>query len=373
MKIVQVSPFYKPHIGGVESHVAVISRELASRGHDVEIITSRYDKSLPKTEEIDGVNITRVKTVFTMFNTPVTPDMKRVVMNTKFDALHAHMPPPLTSFYTARACIEMNRPYVLTYHCDLEIPLFFGAAITSLYRRTLGKFTMSHAKKIVLHTESYAATSRQVWKYDTQIIPSAVDEVRFRPGLDGSDIQKRFGLEGKRVMLYIGRLVYHKGLKHLIDSLAHLPKDVVLLIVGKGPVREKLERYASEAGQKERVIFAGVVSFDELPLFYSACDVFVLPSTSRLEAFGLVSVEAMACQKPVLISNIPGVREVIDDGVEGLLIEPIDPKDIAQKASRILSDDSLAHKMGQNGRNRVEKEYTWTKVASRLEKLYKTL
>jgi glycosyltransferase involved in cell wall biosynthesis len=123
----------------------------------------------------------------------------------------------------------------------------------------------------------------------------------------------------------------------------------------------------------DRIIFTGKVSHHDLPRYFAACDVFVLPSISRLEAFGLVVLEAMASSKPVIISNIPGVMELVTDGEEGLLTEPMNVEDLAEKINILMADPKLRKSMGEKGREKVVREFTWDKVVSQIERTYESI
>jgi glycosyltransferase involved in cell wall biosynthesis len=112
MKIIQVAPYFQPHIGGVESHVLEISLELIRRGHDVEVFTSQYDTALPAEESIDGITVHRIKPLINIFTTPVTPKLRSELFNKSCDVVHAHIPPPFVEFFSARACNKTNKPLV---------------------------------------------------------------------------------------------------------------------------------------------------------------------------------------------------------------------------------------------------------------------
>jgi glycosyltransferase involved in cell wall biosynthesis len=222
-----------------------------------------------------------------------------------------------------------------------------------------------------VHTKTYGATSRILWNFDVSVIPSAVNPQRFTEHVDSHSVIAKYGLEGKKLVLFVGRIVPHKGLDYLIDSAEFTPPDICYLIVGRGEYLSTLRRKAREKDLEKRIFFAGKVPSKRLPSYYAASDVFVLPSISRLEAFGLVVLEAMASGKPVIISNIPGVTELITDGEEGMHVEPMDAKDLGDKINQILSDEDLRKKMGQRGREKVEREFSWDKVASQIEEVYR--
>ncbi len=178
MKIAQVAPFFHPHIGGVESHVLTLSQKLIQRGHDLTVYTSMH-RELPEKDSFQEVRIVRVKQLGNLFQTPITPDMKRILASGNFDIIHAHTPPPLTAYYAARSRRRSKTPFVITFHCDLELPKFIGKVATAIYHRTLGRYTFRRADKIIVHTKTYGATSRAIWESDPAVIPSAVNPERF--------------------------------------------------------------------------------------------------------------------------------------------------------------------------------------------------
>ena len=365
----QVSPYFHPHIGGVETHVMDLSKYLMKRGHEVLVITSNYAK-LPERETVMGIPVRRVKALSVKFSTPITPAMKKAVAEEKADIIHSHSPPPLQPYYAGKGSRISGTPHILTYHCDLEIPIPGGKYLVSLYRKTYGKRTISMADEVIATTESYASTSRDIWHRDIRVVPNAVDEKRFNPSVPGKKVREELGIDGNMV-LYVGRLVYHKGVEYLINSAKYV--DAKYVIVGTGPKEAELKRHARKVGVEDKVIFAGKVPYDRLPEYYAATDVFVLPSVSRLEAFGIVTMEAMATAKPVIVSDIPGVNEVIEDGVHGFLARPMDGRDISDKLNKVLKDESMMKEMGESGRKLVEERYTWARVVEMVEDVYRSV
>lgn len=369
MRIAQVCPYFHPHVGGVESHVLDIARELRLRGHDVAVLTSRHAR-LPREEEVEGIRVHRTPVLFTLFRSPVTPGLDRVLEGLPADLYHAHSPPPVTSYYAARAAGRTRVPLAVTYHCDLEIPGPLGPMVTGLYRRTLEAYTMARAAGIIATTQTYAATSRSLWKLDPAVIPNAVDARRFHPSVSGEGVRSRHAIgAGEPLVLFVGRLVRHKGIEYLLEALAHV--EARLLVAGAGDHEAPLRRMAAALGIQGRVTFAGRVPTKDLPAYFAAADVFVLPSISRLEAFGIAALEAMATGTPVVVSNVPGIREVIDDGREGLLAEPMNPEDLAAKVRRLLEDPERRRAMGAQGRRKVEKVFAVQRVVDRLETFYR--
>ena len=370
LRIAQVAPYLHPHVGGVESHVEGISAELARRGHEVEVVTSRLEGT-PPVERRHGYVIRRVAQRANLFTTPVTPRLGATLSaGGRWDLVHAHSPPPLSSYYAARWADRHRVPFVLTYHCDLEIPLPGGQAIVEVYRRTLGRATVRRAQAVVATTRTYAQTSRALWhRNDVDVVPNAVDERRFRPQGDGEAVRERHALGQRPVALFVGRLTHHKGIEEFIRSAAWTGPDVAHLVVGDGPRRASLEALARRV-DPERIVFAGRVDARDLPAYYRCASVGVLPSTSRLEAFGIAALECMASGRPVVVSDIPGVSEVLEPGSTGLVAEPLDPEDLAEKIRAVALDPELSGSMGKAARERVLEHFTLPRVVDRLLEVY---
>ena len=175
------------------------------------------------------------------------------------------------------------------------------------------------------------------------------------------------------MVLFVGRLVPHKGVEFLLEAVHRLRPSATVVVAGEGPQRQALQRSAEALGVGTRVVFAGGVPHEELPTYYRAADVLVLPSISRLEAFGLVGLEAMASERPVVLSDIPGVREVIEDGKEGLLAPPADPEGLAARINELLDDPGRRREMGARGRERVLRLFTWDVVGAQFRDIYERL
>jgi len=143
------------------------------------------------------------------------------------------------------------------------------------------------------------------------------------------------------------------------------------MIVGDGDLRSGYEKLAKDLGIGERVIFAGKVVDDDLPKYYNLADIFVLPSISRSEAFGLVVLEAMACAKPVIVSDLPGPRTLVSNN--GLKVKINDVNHLSDRLLILLRNKELAQKFGANGQEKVLEQYNWPKIAQKLVEIYKDL
>jgi phosphatidylinositol alpha-1,6-mannosyltransferase len=208
-----------------------------------------------------------------------------------------------------------------------------------------------------------------------EVLTMSVNVDRFRRDLDTRQVRARYGLDGHRVILTVGRLVERKGHDLVIRALNRL-QDAVgqirYVIVGRGPEEARLVSLAREQGCEGQVQFLGYASDEDLPYLYAACDVFVMPSRALaqrdgIEGFGIVFGEAGACGKPVVGGNSGGIADAIDDGVTGILVDPTDADALADTLATLLLDQGEAARLGKQGRRRAEALQTaWTATVARL-------
>lgn len=200
-----------------------------------------------------------------------------------------------------------------------------------------------------------------------QVIYPAVDTHRFHPDIDGAQVIARYELQGKKVVLTVSRLVPRKGIDTVIHALPNILEavpDVAYVVVGDGPDRGRLKTLAQEQGVADHVHFVGWVNDDVLPTCYAACDVFVMvsrsiPEAGEVEGFGIVYLEAGACGKPVVAGRGGGVAEAVQDGISGLLVDPLDVAAVGDAVIRILQDSTLAAHLGAGGQRWAQRAPDW--------------
>jgi phosphatidylinositol alpha-1,6-mannosyltransferase len=217
------------------------------------------------------------------------------------------------------------------------------------------------------------------------VIHPGCDVETFRPLAPDPALRQRLlgDRAGDRVIMTVGGLVARKGHDMVIRALPALRRrvpNVTYLIVTSDPrgYDSELDAIARAAGVRDRVVFAYHVPTAELPKVYALSDVFVMPSRTNtaacdIEGFGIVYLEANACGKPVVAGRSGGVADAVEDGVTGLLVDPQDPDAIAETVGRVLTDASLAARLGRQGRARTEAEFTWTRVADRVQHIVEGL
>lgn len=346
MKITQITPYYPPHIGGVEIHVKELSERLSQR-HQVKVVSSCGND--------DDVTVITVPSI----NFPYSP-IPLTFPKLEADVYHSHVPSPTFAF---RA--RDRHPHIVTYHNDVVLPSkvnglpipSFAAASIEWVNEKLVKPVLERAELIIATTGSYAETSTVLEKYlhKVEVVPNAVDVSLFQP------------VEEKEpYIIYVGRLVEYKGLGMLIEAMkdVQVNEDLELVVVGDGEDRKRFEAMAGKLRIKAR--FTGRAGLEELRNLISHAEILVLPSFTRLEAFGIVLLEAMACKTPVLAYDTPGVSEVAKNG--GFVFSST--SELVQLILELHANEKLRRVLGEKGRKAVEEKYSWDVVMDRIEALY---
>ena len=200
-----------------------------------------------------------------------------------------------------------------------------------------------------------------------RVIPGGVDLRKFNPNLDTKELDEKFNLKDKKVVLFAGKLTVYKGVRYLIQGAKKINAEVV--IVGEGPEREFLEKRTRELNLKNVHFIGYVAEGDELRRFYNRADVFVAPSVWD-EPLGLVILEAMSCKTPVVVTRKGGIPLAVKDGVNGYFVRPRNASEIAQKVNLLLVDEEKRKKMGENARKIVEQKFSWETIAHRFILMY---
>lgn len=368
MRIAHVTATFPPYYGGTGNVCYHNARVLAARGHEVHVYTAAWPG---KPDNPPRVRVHRLQPVMRVGNAPILPQLLALP---DFDVVHLHYP-----FYSGAEFVALaGAPYVVTYHQDVELDGMLGWG-TRLHGRTIGRLVLQRAARLCPTSVDYLRHSEIAELADelgdrVVELPNGVDTTQFTPGPIARDVRRRWDLpEDAFVLLFVARMDhahYFKGLPTLFAALAQAP-EVYALLVGDGDARPAYAETAARLGLAERIRFAGTVDPAELPAAYRAADALVLPSETRGEAFGMVLLEAMACGRPVIATDLPGVRGVITHGVDGLLVPPGDAAALAA-AIRNLAElpEAERHVMGWAGRQKSEGHFDWETIGVRLEALY---
>jgi phosphatidylinositol alpha-1,6-mannosyltransferase len=237
--------------------------------------------------------------------------------------------------------------------------------------KTVLRWTLSQADWLIANSMATRLEMERLGQDPARIrvIHPPVEHERFHPNVDPTPIRERHAIGGAPVILTVARLVEKKGIDAVLRALPAIlcaVPEVRYLIVGDGPLRLQLQALAEDLGIARQVLFVGAVEHNssDLPRYYSACDVYVMPSRSlpghgEVESFGISYLEAGACGKPVVAGRGGGVEEAVEDGVTGLLVDPLDVNEIANAIVKILKDGELTRRLGENGRKRAGKQPDW--------------
>jgi glycosyltransferase involved in cell wall biosynthesis len=300
-----------------------------------------------------------------------------IIYKQNLDLIHAHFAYP-EGFVGLLAKKETGRPLVVTVHGTdvlVEPSIGYGIRLNKKYD-ALVRRVMEEADAIIAASKvTYNEVCSMVKNAEkVHFIANGVDITRFNPKLDSSDLRKKQGLEDKFIVFSLRAHEPKYGLEYLIRSVPAVVKqmdNVVFIIGGNGSLKRYHEKLAAELGVRKKIVFTGRICSDDLPYYYALSNVVVVPSVQ--EAFGLVVAEAMACGKPVIGSNIGGIRDQIIDGSTGFLIEPREPLKIAEKVLWSITNPEEAKRMGINGRILVEQKYNIENRAERIIALYAKL
>jgi len=372
MKIVQTPVRFYPFIGGVENYVYYLSKELVSQGHQVEVICAN-EPQLINNDTIEGIRVKRLVYLGRIANTNITPSLPLILSREDYDIIHTHIPTPWSADWSALSSKIKNKPLVVTYHNDI-IGEGIVDYIARFYNSTFLKLLLKRADKIIITQPSYLKSSPYLMDYQDKIevIPNGVDVDKFRPITSTND--NNYTIFFLSVLDEFHR---YKGLDYLLKSIQIVKIEIPnlkLIVGGKGVLVDYYKKISVSMGLGDNVEFKGFIRDDELVNYYNQADLFVLPSTSSLqEGFGIVALEALACQTPVITTDIVGVAEDLIEVNAGLVVPPKDSKRLAEMIILLLKDEGLRKEMGEHGRKLVMDRYTWKSVASSMEKVYKII
>lgn len=357
--IVQIGKYYPPHMGGMETHIRNLVSGL-SVSEDVRVIVAG-DSIRRRIDKLDGAVITRVPILGVLASMPVTPTLPWELMRLRPALVHVHVPNPAAAFAIVAA--RYHGPLVIMHQSD------------TLGRRTLKRLAdpfvnamMRRADRIIVASQRYLSSSEELapFREKCAVIHMGINIEKEREDIEAESAQV-VQQYGQRLVLAVGRLVGYKGFIYLLEAMRTV--DATLLLVGTGPLDAALKQSAQDFGVSHKVKFLGKV--ENLQKYYRASSVFVLPSISRAEAFGLVQLEAMAAGLPVINTDLnSGVPEVSLDGITGITVPPEDANSLAQAINMLLENDALRKRMGEAGRIRAHREFAPGLMIERTMQLY---
>lgn len=344
VRVLLVLYYYSPYSSGLTAYARALAEHLARMGAEVEVLAGRHEPGLARIEGMAGVRVTRLREIASIGKGMVLPGLVPTAVRRarRVDVVIPVMPLLEAAPIAALTPRERLLP---VYVCDLRLDGGILARTVEALAARSAAWTVRRAASFVALSREYAAASRVVGRDAGRAVGvrPPVDPGAYSPG-DQAALRTRLGLDGRRVIGFVGRLVAEKGVDVLIAAAREARRaipDATLVIAGEGDrvagggLGAQLRALIRPA---DDVRFTGFLSHDDLRAFYAMCDVVALPSVDPLEAFGMVQVEAMLCGAPVVASDMPGVRFPVTATGMGLLAPPGDVAAVADALVRVMCD-----------------------------------
>lgn len=370
MRILHISKYYFPYIGGIESICQYLAEGMPS--HQMAVLCFN-DKCKDEIVIVNGITVYRVATWINLAKQALSLSyfymMHRAIKEFKPDIIHFHWANPFPAAILL-IMIPCGIRLVVHWHMDIinqtKIYKFIKPMETALLKR---------ADLVIVTSPQYRDGSEplQAFKNKVKIVPNAINEKKMQLVCDDEEqiraVQEKY--KGKKIVFFVGRHIQYKGLSYLIDAEKYIKSDCVIIVAGKGPLTEKLKKQC----HSNRVYFVGKLSEDELRWHYHASSVFAFPSITKNEAFGVALAEAMYCNVPAVTFFIPGsgVNWVNLNGVTGIEVPNRDTKAFARAIDKLLLNDTLAQKYGKAAHKRIGELFLIQNMLDEMEKCYKAL
>lgn len=377
MKILMLSWEYPPRVvGGISRVVHDLSHKLVKDGQDVTVVTYR-DGDTAYFEDDDGVKVYRVDNFMISPNNFIDWVMQLnfnmiakageiIAKEGKFDVIHAH------DWLAAYAAKTLKASYDIPMVCTIHAT---EAGRNSGIRTDMQKY-INDTEWLLTYEASEVIVNSNYMKSEIQrlfglpfekinVVPNGVNLNNFNNVYRDYDFRRRFAMDNEKIILFMGRLVYEKGIQHLISAMPKILDhyhDVKLVIAGKGGMLDELKAQVDYLGISQKVYFAGYLNSKDVQKMYRCADVSVFPST--YEPFGIVALEAMLAGVPVVVSDIGGLNEIVEHGVTGMKSYAGNPNSLADSILTLLFDHKLCDQVVKNAKAKVKADYNWAKITS---------
>lgn len=371
-------------IGGISPHVHYLSRSLVRKGVKVYVVTCDFPGA-PQHEVLDGVEVFRIDsyrnpspdfaTWVYLMNVNMQKEAAAIIANLggDVDVLHAH------DWLVATAGIGLKHVF--------RKPLFVTMHSTEIGRRNGIHFDyerMIHETEAWLTYEAWKViccsdymVSHVRWAFglpgDKQVmIPNGANTDVYAQiqNEDLGSFRRKFALPSEEIVLFVGRLVYEKGVQVLVNAIPRVLDKInaKFVIVGNGYMKEQLSGLVKDMGISQKVLFTGFVDDDTLRRLQTCANVSVVPSL--FEPFGIVALEAMAARSPVVVSDTGGLAEIVDHDVDGFKVYTGNPDSLAWGITRVLTDEKNANRLRDNAYKKIQEKYNWGRIAQQTEDIY---
>lgn len=367
-KVLHISKYYPPYFGGVEQVAYDVVNALKGE-YEQRVLAFNNSKKTVE-EEFEGIKVKRVGINFEIYSQAFSlkyyKELKKVLKVFKPDVIHLHVPNIFTAFLLSKVKFDGN--IVVHWHSDIvkqeKLKIFYGG----IERKILKK-----SKIIIATSENYLKQSNTIREYSdkVEILPNIVDENK----LDKS--KKNIKLENelkekhknKKILFFLGRHTLYKGLDYLIEAADYIEKDAVILIAGSG---EETERLKQKAKNKSNIVFLGKLPQEDIITYLLNSYLFVFPSISKNEAFGVALAEALYMGLPAVCFNIEGsgVPWVNQDNFTGFNVENGNISKFAEAVNILMNDNELRNKFSQNAKLWVKENFMFEKFSNDMKKMY---
>jgi glycosyltransferase involved in cell wall biosynthesis len=354
MNVCMLSNEFPPSIGGVQTHVYELSRALVAQGHAVHVVTRLREPGLPRNEDLEGIEVHRepLPDVHLFYDWYLRRTVKRLQHEVGFDLLHVHGMRPL------HAAVSTGLPVVFTNHTSSFLRRMEqgGSQKRRMLRHLAGvQLVIAPSEELVQRTADTG------YPGPLRFISNGVDVDRFCPGQ--SALRQRLGIpESAFVAVLARRLVEKNGVLYLARALSMIRAgDFHLVVAGDGADRGRFEELVARSAMQDRVHMLGAVDNTQMPEVFRCADLAILPSL--MEATSIAGLEAMACGLPVVGTRVGGIPVIVEDGTNGLLVEPRSDAELAAAINRLLENRDQASRMGAASLSRARHEFSWDNIA----------
>ena len=371
MKVLQVSKFYPPIMGGIESVAWELTEGLHRAGVECRVLCANQRPTTVQERAPSGYEVLRVASWGRVLSTSMAPTMPLHLrrLASRHDIVHVHMPDPMAALALMAAPTGVR--VVVHWHSDV----IRQRRTLKLYE-PLQNWLLRRADAIVVTSPPYAESSAVLapWRGKVKTIPIGISDNRGSAcSLQSAALRQRFGQ--RRIVFALGRMTYYKGFDVLIEAAAALPDDCVVLIGGDGELLEHYRSMVVGRGLTDKVHLLGHINDHELASHFEACDIFCMSSTVRAEAYGVAMLEAMMMGRPAVASDIAGsgVPWVNRHGETGLNVPAGDAVALAAALRQLVDDEPLRRRMGAAARQRYEDHFTAATMSAHVFDLYASL
>ncbi|MCL2746144.1 MAG: glycosyltransferase [Coriobacteriia bacterium] len=375
MRVVMVNKYYPSHVGGIEFHMRDLAEGLVASGHQVRVIVSNDERRYSE-ELINGVEVVRLPRLFERASTPVCRMIGPVLSfeSEQADILHFHTPYPWGEFEWVGQMASKRVPYVVTYHADIVRQRQALAVYGPIFNKFLNRaqLIMASSPQLIQYSPwlnpradkcrqvNFGLPVESIAHNEKAVARAAVLREELAASVDGAH---------KPVVLFVGRLIYYKGIEVLARAIPKV--DAHFVIIGSGPDRAVIDHVQRHEELAKRIHVIDYASDEDLAAWYHAADVLTLPSVENSEAFGLVQIEAHAAGTPVVSSRLrTGVPYANLDGVTGLTVPPRDSDALAGSLNALLSDEGTRLRLGRQAQARALAEFNIDQMIKGVESVY---